>query len=487
MNRRIPLLSLSSLGALFSLSSCSAPDPIVTTDIFTWRLCSDVSQKEALTPCALNADGKSLGTVEICLADGIEAPATTIPFELRLSSGKWAVGADATNPTLFKGDLGRGGCLRPAFQTTTTPGLVRIDATALSFTDTKYATIAEVPIDFDFRLCSDVSDKEALTPCDPRANGRSSMTVEVCLPEALPTEEQPSAVELRLSAGKWVTGADPANPALLKVQVPRDKCVYPAFQTTTTPGAVRVDATFRGVTKSSHATIAEVPVDFTLRLCSEPPGAGEPLPICDLVADGQSSATVELCLPDDLPTDKLSTPVELRLSAGSWVASGDPVMPSLLKTDLHLGGCVYPAFKMTTSTTPVRIDATVLGRTISKYAGINPTPVEYVALTSAPGKLTPDKSTELQLAAEVRSKANGKPTDGTLVTFSATVEPAGTALSFLPSKVYLSNPTTRAETKLFVGAGATSVTITAKATPPPKVDGTVVPGAEDALTLQASP
>ncbi|WP_433931460.1 hypothetical protein AB3662_44605 [Sorangium cellulosum] len=473
---------------MLALAGCPDPDPIVAANVFTWQLCSDAGS--TLTPCDLRANGQSTGTVEICLSDDVVSPTSSIPFELRLSSGNWVAGGDATNPVLFKGDLARAGCSRPAFRTTNTPGLLRIDATVLGFHDSKYATIAEVPVDFGLRLCSDpLSDgQKQLSPCDLRADGLSTAMVEICVPEDLPTDKRSASAELRLSSGSWVTGGDPATPSLLKVDVPRGECLYPAFKTTTTPGFIRIDATVLGFSKTKYATISEVPVDFSLRLCSDPLSDGqEQLSPCDFVADNQSTALVEICVPKDLPIDKASTSVELRLSAGSWVTGGDPATPSLLKAELPRGDCLWPAFRTTTSAAPVRIDATVLGRTISKYAGISPAPVDYVALTSSPVKLTPDKSTELQLAAEVRSKVNGKPTDGTLVTFSATVEPAGTEILLMPSKVYISNPTTSAPTKLFVGMGATSVTIIAKATPPPEVDGTEVAGAEDSLTLNASP
>lgn len=87
-------------------------------------------------------------------------------------------------------------------------------------------------------------------PCVPVADGRSLVTVEVCIPEAVNPRKKPLDAVFALSAGRWQVQTDAANPRAYTASLAANPCTYPAFVTTTDPGPVRVDVTVAGVQQS---------------------------------------------------------------------------------------------------------------------------------------------------------------------------------------------------------------------------------------------
>lgn len=221
---------------------------------------------------------------------------------------------------------------------------------------------------------------------------------------------------------------------------------------------------------------------FDWKLCTEA-NVGDTLAnaSCSAIADGQSQVTVEVCLDPELKDHLKTIPVELRLSAGAWVTGASSSTPSVYTGDLGRGGCLRPAFRTTTSLVPIRVDAKVLEYSDTKNLALSPMAIKMVTAASSPAKLALDESTELNLTVNVRGEPGAKPTEGTTVAFSATIQPAGKAFSFQPALVDVLGTT--ATTKLWVAAGATSIEVIARASPP--VSGDEVSSAP--LIIEAAP
>lgn len=78
--------------------------------------------------------------------------------------------------------------------------------------------------------------------CRKVADGASAVTVRACIPEDVALRQAELPLELRLSAGRWQTGAAPESPLLFKGTLGADRCLAPTFLTTTALTPVRVDA-----------------------------------------------------------------------------------------------------------------------------------------------------------------------------------------------------------------------------------------------------
>lgn len=223
----------------------------------------------------------------------------------------------------------------------------------------------------------------------------------------------------------------------------------------------------------------EVAPEEVLQVIACPPGTP-----CEAVADGQSRVTVEACVPEAVEPRAAPLALTMRLSAGAWLGAGEAA-PSLFQADLSRSRCAQAAFVTTTSARPVHVEATLVGVVQAVDVPLSPAALTEVVITPSGAALERSGESELSLTAEVRCARGGAPTEGTEVAFSAQVKPEGVPALFLPDRAAVAGRA--ATTTLFVGPGATSVTITAVAAPPPSEGGAEGKTVEDSLTLRASP
>jgi hypothetical protein len=126
--------------------------------------------------CERVADGRSIVTVEVCLAPEVTEPAADLMANLTLSSGRWVSAQDPTDPTKLSVGLSGKGCELPSFIAGTTAEVVRIDAELLGFSVQDYVRLEPAPlsslevIPMPPRLLAEPSNEVQLS-VSVRANG----------------------------------------------------------------------------------------------------------------------------------------------------------------------------------------------------------------------------------------------------------------------------------------------------------------------------
>lgn len=138
---RSPLLSCVSaiLGGLFALG-CSDEAKVKADHVLRLSHCPKGST------CDLWADGRSIVTVEACLAPEVTEPAPDLMANFTLSAGQWVNATDPTDPTKLQLGLSDKGCELPSFITGTIAEVIRIDAELFGFAVQDYVELSAAPL-----------------------------------------------------------------------------------------------------------------------------------------------------------------------------------------------------------------------------------------------------------------------------------------------------------------------------------------------------
>ncbi len=226
------------------------------------------------------------------------------------------------------------------------------------------------------------------------------------------------------------------------------------------------------------ATPSVEPEDvLTLSVCPDDAGP------CRQVANGRSTVTVGVCVPESVETRPLDLQATLRLPAGNrWTNPSDAANPTTLSLPLSSLRCGYPSFITSTTAGPMRIDAQIGTVVVSKYLELSPAVIDVVEIV--PGAAMPAAGSEDTLTVSVRAVDNGIPSAGTKVSFEVSqVLPAGESAFVYPGSAILDASTNTASAKVTIGAKATLVKVTVTATPPDDASGDPVVSVKAEISL----
>jgi hypothetical protein len=140
---RPPLLSCvcAIVSGLFALGCSADAAKVEARDVLRLSHCPEDST------CDLWADGRSIVTVQACLAPEVTEPAPDLTANFTLSAGQWVNAPDPTDPTKMQIKLSDKGCELPSFITGTIAEVVRIDAEFLGFAAQDYVELQPALLD----------------------------------------------------------------------------------------------------------------------------------------------------------------------------------------------------------------------------------------------------------------------------------------------------------------------------------------------------
>jgi hypothetical protein len=179
------------------------------------------------------------------------------------------------------------------------------------------------------------------------------------------------------------------------------------------------------------------------------------------VADGATPITVEICTAASHELDPKLT-ATLKASAGAWqLHDADALTTTVTISE----PCERRALVPDTQPTTIAIGATIGTFFRQTELTVRPACVDGVRL-SRQGSLSPTEASMLTIGAVlVVANPVGKPSLGTAVKFSVTVDaPAGATASFSQAETTVTAGAA-VQSSLFVGKGVTRLTVTATAAP----------------------